>query len=505
MKGASARAVAGLLVVALASWSMHAAGGQQSQSADVQLQLATQLMEDGRYAEALEAYQGALTVAGPEALPLARAGFVQAALRTAQFEAARRSAAMLAEESPLHADAIALHGDALWASGLFEEAEARYDRALQLDRESARARHGVARSLAARNRLDAALTEATTALDRDPRNIDLHYTLGTIQERLRQFDAAAASFSNFVNLLPNRDRSDRADWARSEIRYLRSFGQRTPLQMDAGADEQVHTIDFRLLNDKIIVRARVNGSALQDFVVDTGAESTILSGSLARRVGVTPVTFTLSAGVGDVGIRGLQLARIDSLELGTIRIRNVPCLIKDPPLRNLPIEEAEALSPLALGFSMTIDFTTRKLTLARRLPEETADFALPLRMHRLPMVRGLIDGAHPASFVVDTGGEQISISQATAEMLGRPEPQPRIPAKVFGSSGWDPDAFLMPGVNLAFEDLRYDNFTVVVLNLHTPSALLGFQLGGIVGHRFLRNYRVSIDLDRSVLRLKRLT
>ena len=32
---------------------------------------------------------------------------------------------------------------------------------------------------------------------------------------------------------------------------------------------------------------------------------------------------------------------------------------------------------------------------------------------------------------------------------------------------------------------------------------LGFQVGGIVGHRFLSNYRVSIDLERSMLRLKK--
>jgi len=30
-------------------------------------------------------------------------------------------------------------------------------------------------------------------------------------------------------------------------------------------------------------------------------------------------------------------------------------------------------------------------------------------------------------------------------------------------------------------------------------------LGGIVGHKFLSGYRVSIDLERSVLRLKSIT
>ena len=38
--------------------------------------------------------------------------------------------------------------------------------------------------------------------------------------------------------------------------------------------------------------------------------------------------------------------------------------------------------------------------------------------------------------------------------------------------------------------------------MRAPSALVGFQLGGIVGHRFLSRYRVGIDLEKSVLRLK---
>jgi surfactin synthase thioesterase subunit len=38
---------------------------------------------------------------------------------------------------------------------------------------------------------------------------------------------------------------------------------------------------------------------------------------------------------------------------------------------------------------------------------------------------------------------------------------------------------------------------VVVLNLDAPSALLGFELGGILGHEFLRQYVVRIDLERA--------
>ena len=136
-----------------------------------------------------------------------------------------------------------------------------------------------------------------------------------------------------------------------------------------------------------------------------------------------------------------------------------------------------------------------------QLPTETADVELPLRMHRLAMVPGRVQGGE-ASFILDTGGQVISISTDTASGLERGEMR-NIPLKVYGASGWDRDAFLMPGANLDFDRITYRNFPLVVLNLRAPSLLLGFQLGGIVGHKFLSPYRVSMDLVKSELRLEK--
>ena len=128
---------------------------------------------------------------------------------------------------------------------------------------------------------------------------------------------------------------------------------------------------------------------------------------------------------------------------------------------------------------------------------------MPLRHHRLAVVRGVVDGEHPRSFVVDTGGEVISISRGTANLLA-PLTVRRVPIRVYGTSVWDDDAYLRPGTDLAFDQLLYRNYSVVVLNLHRPSALLGFQIGGIVGHSFLSDYRVTLDLGRSVMKLTKL-
>jgi hypothetical protein len=177
-------------------------------------------------------------------------------------------------------------------------------------------------------------------------------------------------------------------------------------------------------------------------------------------------------------------------------------LIKNPALRGIPKREGESFSPMSIGMSMMIDYQKQLLTIGRKLPDVNADFRLPMRMHRLAMVRGMLNDTHPAYFVVDTGGEVISISADTARILPA-SPYRRIPLKVWGTSGWDRDAFLMPGVDLDFDRIEYRNFPLVVLNLRAPSLLLGFQLGGIVGHKFLAPYRVSMDLVNSELRLEK--
>jgi tetratricopeptide (TPR) repeat protein len=490
--------------VAAASFVLHAQVAPSSQSVEIQLQLGNEFLNEGRYQDSLDAYKRALAAAGPDQVRTARAGVIASALRVAEFDLARSEAEKLVAASPTSPEAIALHADALWTSGLFEESEARYKDALALQPNLARGHHGLARAYAAQSRLDDAMTEAQAALRMAPRDLEIHHTVGAIYERMHKYEEAAGAYSNYVNLLPNKDHSEKADWSRSEIKFLRSFGQRVPFEMDPGTGDETYTIDFRTVNEKVIVRAKVNDGSFQDFVVDTGAENTVLSRPTAQRLGVTPITYTLSAGVGDVGLRGLQLARINSLELGTLKLRNVPCLIKDPPLRDIPTREMEALSPLALGFSMIIDYKTKKITFGKHLPQEKGDYEMPLRLHRLVTVRGTVDHSHTANFVVDTGGEVISISRATAVAIGKDEPPRKIQLKVYGSSGWDRDAFLLPGVNLEFSDIRYTNFPVVVLNLETPSALLGFQVGGIVGHKFLSKYRVGIDLEHSVLRLKQI-
>ena len=489
-------------VVALLVGCSLAVNADIGGDADLQLQLGALLYDETRYQEALLAFTAATKTDDPKLALAARKGTVRTALKVAEFIRARQEAEELVKVAGDDPEARTLHADALWSYGLFDEAEKEYRASVDRTPDSARARFGLARSLAATSKLEEALDAALSASAASPRDGEIHALVGDIYERLHRFAQAANAYRNYINLLPNKDRSDKAAWAKAQVEFLDSFGDVAPVDIDPEDLTMLHTLPFRLQSDKIIVQARVNGGRPQDFILDTGSEETVLSRETAQRERIRPVTYTLSAGVGEVGLRGLQLAQVKSLDFGTLQVRNLPVLIKNPALRGIPKREGESFSPLSIGMSMRIDYQQRFLTIGHKLPPVKPDVSLPMRIHRLAMVRGLLNSTHPAYFVVDTGGEVISISAETASILPA-SPFRRIPLRVWGTSGWDREAFLMPGQNLDFDEIEYRNFPLVVLNLRAPSILLGFQLGGIVGHKFLAPFRVTMDMERSELLLER--
>ena len=487
-------------VAAVSSFGLRSAGQAAQDDPVAQFQIATDFFESARYREALGAYDRALRGDDAALGTRARKGKVRAALRIAEFDLARAEAETLnAGETP-DVEARTLLGDALWANGLFDEADAAYEQALAEAPGSSRAMFGLARSLLSRNRLDEALDEALATRVAAPRDPEVQALVGLAYARLRRFEEAADAYELYMALLPTAENSSLVPLAQSKIRLLRSFGDRVPMELE-GDQERVHRVSFRMSDTKIVVRGRVNNTPVE-FVLDTGSEQTGISAATARRARISPITATYASGVGVPGMRRREIGRADTIRVGSLTIRNVPVSIRPLERGALPQWQTESFSPLAAGFSVVIDYEREEVLLSRALPDGNADFRLPMRMNRLPMVRGVLNSTHPAYFVIDTGGEVISISAETALALAMP-PVRRIPLKVVGMSGEDANAFLLPGVDLDFQGIAYRKVGLAVLNLRAPSVLLGFRLGGIVGHSFLADYRVSIDLERSELRLQK--
>ena len=352
--------------------------------AELQFQLGNLLSDETRFREALDAFDRAIHTDDHDLQVRARAGKVKTALRIAEYDLAQTEGELLRASAPSDPEVLSLYADSLWSGGLFDEADEVYRQALSINKESSRARFGTARSLATRSKLEEALTEAQAAAAMAPRDGEIHAEIGEIYRRLHRFDEAANAYNNFINLLPNKDRSDKASWTKSQVKFLKAFEGRNPVDIDQQDLETMHTMPFRLVDDKIVLQVKVNGGRQQDFILDTGSEETVISRDTAQRANISPITYTLSAGVGEVGLRGLQLSRIDRLDIGDLQVRNLPVLIKNPALRGIPKREGESFSPLSFGMSMQIDYQHRQLTMARLLPAaEATDLRLPLRVHRL--------------------------------------------------------------------------------------------------------------------------
>ena len=477
------------------------ADGQLPQSEAQQLYdtASTQFLQS-RYREALASFSRAARAADPALAGHARKGVVRSALRLAEFDTAAREARLLAEQPAPDDEVLALHGDAQWGMGLFDEAETAYARALERNPRSARARFGLARALASRSQLAEALTQATEAQAGNPDDPDPYALLGAIHERLNQFDAAADAYAAYASRVPANEPTPAAV-ARARVELLRSFRNRVPMSMADADAARPRTMPFKLVRNKVLVQGRLNGVPV-DWILDTGSERVGVSLDVAARARLRTVTTTMTAGVGRPSLRQVQLARADVLEVGSLTIRDVPVSVRNPAANGAPRWQSQSLSPVALGLSVVVDYLAKRVTLARTLPESVGGTRLPLRVHRLPFVRGTVNSSRPVYFVVDTGGELMSLSTDVASGLGMSPPR-HIPLRVLGMSGPDAEAYVLPGVDLDFADIGYRDFGLAVLNLRAPSVLLGFRLGGIVGHRFLGGYRVSLDLPRSELRLER--
>ena len=357
---------------------------------------------------------------------------------------------------PTSALLTAVHGDALWSCGMFEEAEARVRRARCVSTPPSRVPATAApASLSTRNQLAEAMDEAQVALRLSPRDPEFHTPSARSIERMHRYEEAAAAYGNYVNLLPDRDRSDkRAVGARDDplppvLRRARCRSTSAPTP-----EERVWTRagpHDRRQGDRAAARSTAvsRGLRARHRRGADGRSRARSRAAAAWRRSPTPRA-PASAMSASAACRSAASTRF---EIGGMKIRNVPALIKNPPLGDHARARAGQL--LAAG-ARPVD--------AHRLPPARADHEppaagsdatrtqLPLRMHRLATVRGTVNGNLPASFVVDTGGEVISISGATADLMVPPNPYRRIPLKVYGTSGWDKDAFLMPVVDLAFNE-----------------------------------------------------
>jgi predicted aspartyl protease len=270
-------------------------------------------------------------------------------------------------------------------------------------------------------------------------------------------------------------------------------------------------VKFRLAGGAqplILLPTRVNGAGPFEFILDTGAGTSLLSAELAQQLNVKILGTKEGQSAGKK--ISVSLAKIDALGLGQAKIENVEVGIVDLGHISRTIGakiDGDIGYNFLKHFRVTIDYQTGEVRFddPKRIESfgKSAKTEVPLRLASpakpLVLVDVYANGHGPFQFAIDTGTSTTAIAPEVARQLGI-EASPIGPLTT-GSSQVNVTAGHLKSFQVG--GARIDDLVVVVADFFaTLSQAVGARLNGIVGYNFLRNFRIVMDYPSEKFRLE---
>jgi predicted aspartyl protease len=264
-------------------------------------------------------------------------------------------------------------------------------------------------------------------------------------------------------------------------------------------------VKFRLAGGAqplILLPTRVNGAGPFDFILDTGAGTSLQQ----LNIKILGTKEGQSAG-GKVSV---SLAKVESLALGQAKIEDVEVGIVDLGHIAKTIGtriDGDVGYNFLKHFRVTIDYESGEIRFDD--PKRIENFGgpskaeIPMRLASpakpLVLVDVYANGRGPFQFAIDTGTSTTAIAPEVAQQLGI-DGSPIGPLTTGGSqvnvTAGNLKSFQVGGA-------RIDDLVVVVADFFAMlSQAVGAKLDGIVGYNFLRNFRVVMDYPSEKFRLE---
>jgi predicted aspartyl protease/thioredoxin-like negative regulator of GroEL len=486
----------------------------------------------------------------------ARLGLSFTLLKQRNMRDAYDHAARVIALDPTSARAHALLGSALLASGDFKLSIEEFRTALAFKDDEALAIAGLSMINFYENRSTIALAGLRRAVYLDPEEPDYVFSYAQAAARTERYREAADAYESFLRIAPRTD-ADRRARIRGLISFLRFLGTQRQLYMTGGAPNT--TIPFELANSRPVVSVRINSSKKPlRFVVDTGSGMCVLSNTTAELMNIKPIAQGgMARAVGGGGRFEIVYGFLNSLQMGEVRVENVPVYIRHFHNQQESVDGYIGLSVLG-KYLTSVDYSTLEMTLVRHSERPAqarafADTVVPLNSNHAapdldaqppsaalltmpgkpaaaarttptPVAPGgagrsyeipirstssgfwsssvVLEGINkPLNFIVDTGASISVISQelANTEDMTRFEQKTRL--RVFGAAGVSEDVMTLLLPRVSFGDYTHANLSAAVLDMSAINETSGFEQTGIIGGNVLRRFRVTFDFQRGLVRL----
>jgi predicted aspartyl protease len=252
-------------------------------------------------------------------------------------------------------------------------------------------------------------------------------------------------------------------------------GQSAAAPDAAGVTE---TVKLDPLNERrMTVPVRIDGSGPFNFVVDTGAERTVISGALARRLSLAPgrpVRMHSMTGAGNA-----STAVINQLEMSRKRVAGIHA----PVMHEVNIGAAGILGIDTLQSQrIDFDFRQQKMTLSpsrgttpmRQADPDTIVVTARSRFGRLIMADAQLEG-EKVIVVLDTGSEVTIGNQALRRKLERHRKlKATVPIEIVSVTGGTMTADYTTINRMRMGGLTIEHLPIGFAEVH-PFAQLGLQ------------------------------
>jgi len=479
-------------------------------------------IKKGEYPEAEKIFRDLL---GKDAKDVeARLGLSFALLKQRNLQDAYDHAARVILTNPLSARAHALLGAAILGAGEFRLSVEEFKTALTLDPNEALAVAGLAMVDFYENRLTLAIPALRRAVSMDPDEPDFVFHLGQACARSEKYKEAADAYERFLMVAPKTD-TDRRERILGLIEFLRYLGRQGALYVPSGDRASV---PFEATDNRPVLHVRVNGQKEPlRFVLDTGSGMSVISDETARRLNIKPVAKGGQArAVGGGGKFGIVYGFLNSLEMGTVKVENVPVYIRRFYDVQIPVDGYLGLS-VVQKYLTSLDYGTRRMLLVRQnqtdfidtwtarraeglqtlapvLPNDTA-IEVPLRTTSSGFLSGEVglEGFEKnVNFIIDTAASITVVSEKFSQeeqFFNLLQPSRM---RVFGAAGVTEDVKLLQLPKLSLGMSKLEKINAAVLDMEPVNETAGFTQSGILGGNFLRHFRIYFDFARGAMRLE---